>query len=221
MNKLSSYIDHTLLKPEATSDDIKKLCKEAIDNNFATVCVNPFRVKEAKKYLEGSNVGITTVVGFPLGANLTEVKVLETTLAINEGASEIDMVVNIGAIKDKNWEYVLNDMKQVKLVSKTNIVKVILENCLLDKEEIEKVCKLAIEAGLDFVKTSTGFSKSGATFEDVKFMKKVVGDNCKVKAAGGVRTTFDALEMIKNGADRLGTSGGVNIVNGDLNKSDY
>ncbi|ASP28166.1 deoxyribose-phosphate aldolase [Spiroplasma corruscae] len=221
MKKLSKYIDHTILKPDATKEEIKKLCEEALEYNFATVCINPYRIKDAISYLKDSNVGITTVIGFPLGANITEVKVLETKKAIDDGASEIDMVINIGAVKDQDWEYVYDDMKAIKLAAGSNIVKVILENCLLTKNEIIKCCELAVKAGLDFVKTSTGFSKSGATFEDVRLMKMTVKDNCKVKAAGGVRTTLDALEMIKSGADRLGTSGGVNIVKGEDNKNTY
>ncbi|AKX34051.1 deoxyribose-phosphate aldolase [Spiroplasma litorale] len=221
MKNLNKYIDHTVLKPDATLEDIKKICNEAIENNFATVCINPFRISDAKRILLNKNVGITTVIGFPLGANLTDTKVFETKKAIEDGATEIDMVINIGAVKDQNWDYVYNDIKKVKEVAKDKVVKVILENCLLTKEEIVKCCEIALKANVDFVKTSTGFSKSGATFDDVKLMKSVVKDICKVKAAGGVRTTEDAIKMIENGADRLGTSGGVQIVNGESNKNNY
>ncbi|AUM62636.1 deoxyribose-phosphate aldolase [Spiroplasma monobiae] len=218
---LNKYIDHTLLKADAKKSEIEKICAEAKEFDFATVCINPGQITFAKSLLEGTNVGITTVVGFPLGATTSEVKAFETKQAIENGATEIDMVINIGAVKDANWDLVLNDMKAVKSSAPNNCVKVILENCLLTKEEITKCCELALEAKLEFVKTSTGFSTGGATFEDVALMKSIVKDNAKVKAAGGVRTYDDAIKMIENGADRLGTSGGVAIVKGEEHKNGY
>ncbi|EOA07099.1 Deoxyribose-phosphate aldolase [Mycoplasma yeatsii 13926] len=219
--KLNKYIDHTILKPEATKQDIINLCNQAKEYDFATVCVNTCWTSFCKELLKDTNVGITNVVGFPLGACLTEVKAFEVKKAIENGADEIDMVLNVGALKDKNYDLVLNDMKEVKKAAGDHVVKVILENCLLTREEIIKACELAVEAGLEFVKTSTGFNKSGATVEDVKLMSEVVKDKAQVKAAGGVRTYEDAIAMINAGATRLGTSGGVNIVNGKENNSSY
>lgn len=218
---LNKYIDHTLLKPDAKTEEIINLCNDAKKYDFATVCVNPGQVLIAKITLQGSQVGITTVIGFPLGANTKEVKAFETTDAINNGATEIDMVANIGAIKDGNWDLVLDDMKAVKKAAGKIIVKVILENCLLTKNEIIKTCELAVKAKLDFVKTSTGFSKSGATLEDVKLMKDIVKHEALVKAAGGVRTYEDAIKMIEAGASRLGTSGGVAIVSKKVHTDGY
>ncbi|WP_342259249.1 deoxyribose-phosphate aldolase [Spiroplasma endosymbiont of Dioctria linearis] len=219
--KLNKYIDHTLLKADAKKVEIEKLCIEAKEYDFATVCINPSHVIYAKSLLKGSNVGITTVVGFPLGATTSEVKAFEAKQAIENGASEIDMVINVGAVKDANWDLVLNDMVAVKKAALNNCVKVILENCLLTQEEIIKCCELALKANLEFVKTSTGFSSGGATFKDVALMKSIVKDNAKVKAAGGVRTYDDAMQMIENGASRLGTSGGVAIVKGEEHKNGY
>ncbi|WP_342274932.1 deoxyribose-phosphate aldolase [Spiroplasma endosymbiont of Cantharis lateralis] len=219
--KLNKYIDHTLLKADAKKVEIERLCIEAKEYDFATVCINPSHIIYAKSLLKGSNVGITTVVGFPLGATTSEVKAFETKQAIENGASEIDMVINVGAVKDANWDLVLNDMVAVKKAAPNNCVKVILENCLLTQEEIIKCCELALKANLEFVKTSTGFSSGGATFKDVSLMKSIVKDNAKVKAAGGVRTYDDAIQMIENGASRLGTSGGVAIVKGEEHKTGY
>ncbi|AOG60555.1 deoxyribose-phosphate aldolase [Spiroplasma helicoides] len=219
--ELNKYIDHTLLKADANKEDIINLCKEAMEYNFATVCVNPTHVKLAAEILKGSDVGITSVVGFPLGASTTDSKVFETKNAIENGATEIDMVINVGAIKDKNWDLVLFDMQQVKKVAKNSIVKVILENCLLKKDEIIKACELAVEAKLDFVKTSTGFSTNGAIFEDVKLMKETIKDKALVKAAGGIRSYEDAIRMIESGASRLGTSGGIAIIKGQKNDKSY
>ncbi|AVN60142.1 deoxyribose-phosphate aldolase [Mesoplasma entomophilum] len=219
--KLNKYIDHTLLKQDATKAEIKQLCDEAIEFDFATVCVNSYWTSYCKDLLKGTDVGITNVVGFPLGACTSATKAFEVTEAIKNGATEIDMVLNIGALKDKNYELVLEDMKAVKKAAGSHVVKCIMENCLLTREEIIKACEIAVEAGLEFVKTSTGFSKSGATFEDVKLMKSVVKDNALVKAAGGVRTFDDAQKMIEAGADRLGTSGGVAIIKGEENNASY
>ena len=212
--KINNYIDHTLLKQTATNKEIKELCLEAIKYDFATVCVNPTQIELAKQTLKGSNVGITTVIGFPLGATLTSVKAFETKEALNRGANEIDMVVNIGAVKDGNWDLVLEDIKEVKKQAPNNIVKVILETCLLTNEEIIKVCELALESGVEYVKTSTGFSTQGATFEVVKLMLSVVKGRAKVKAAGGVKTYEDAKKMIDLGVSRIGTSSGVKIIEG-------
>lgn len=210
--ELNKYIDHTLLKQDASRDMVKKLCEEAKKFNFATVCVNPYRVKDAKKFLEGTNIGITTVVGFPLGATLTECKVFEAKKSIDDGADEIDMVINIGAIKDNDWEFVENDIRAVKEAIGTRKLKVILENCLLELQEMEKACRISIDAKVDFVKTSTGFSKYGAIDKDVAIMKLIVGDKVEVKAAGGVKNYEDAIRMIEAGATRIGTSGGVQIM---------
>lgn len=211
--KLAKFIDHTLLKPEATSDQIKALCKEAIEYGFASVCINPCRVKLASELLKGTDVKVCTVIGFPLGAATPEVKAFETKNAIDNGASEVDMVMNIGAIKEKDYELVEKDIRAVvEAAGGKAIVKVILENCLLEKDEIKKACEICIKAGADFVKTSTGFNKSGATLEDVKLMKETVKDRAGVKAAGGIKDAITAKAMIEAGASRLGTSSSIKIV---------
>ncbi|AUF83857.1 deoxyribose-phosphate aldolase [Mesoplasma syrphidae] len=219
--KLNKYIDHTLLKPEATKSQIINLCNEAKEYDFATVCVNSYWTKFVKSQLRNSTVGITTVIGFPLGACSTETKVFETIQAIKDGSDEIDMVINIGALKDQDYQAVLADMKAVKNAAQNKIVKCIMENCLLSKEEIATACNLALEAGLDYVKTSTGFSSHGATIEDVALMNEIVKDKALVKAAGGVRNYQEAIAMIDAGASRLGTSGGVAIVKGKEHNQDY
>jgi deoxyribose-phosphate aldolase len=215
---IARYIDHTNLKPYATADDIKKLCDEAVEYNFYAVCVNPYRVKLAKDYLKEKNadVKVASVIGFPLGATPTEVKVFEARKALEDGADELDMVINIGALKDRDYEYVKNDIAEVVKVAheKGAKVKVIIETCYLTEEEKVKACELAKEAGADFVKTSTGFGTGGATIEDVRLMRKVVGPEMGVKAAGGIRTYEQALAMIEAGATRIGTSSGVKIVEG-------
>lgn len=212
MTNILGMIDHTILKPEATKDMVEILCKEAIEHKFAAVCVNPYYVKLCKEILKDSNVKVATVVGFPLGANTKEVKALETIDAIKNGADEIDMVINIGALKAKDYAVVKEDIQAVVEASKDKaIVKVIIESCLLTDEEKIKACELSMEAGAHFVKTSTGFSTGGATIEDVKLMKSVVGDNLEVKASGGVRDLESAKRMIEAGATRLGTSSGVKI----------
>jgi len=218
---LNQYIDHTLLKPTATKVEIKKLCEEAIANKFATVCVNPYWVSYAKTLLKDSDVGITTVIGFPLGATSTAAKVAEAKQAILDGATELDMVINLGALKDQDDVAVLNDLEQVRKVSENQVLKVILETGYLTEKEIIKACQLAVQAKLDFVKTSTGFGPRGASVEDVELMVKTVGDKIKIKAAGGVKTYQDAITMIKAGASRIGTSGGVAIINQQENKQDY
>ena len=213
--KLSKYIDHTLLKPEASTSQIKELCNQAKKYDFASVCVNPTHIALCKKELEGSDVKVCTVIGFPLGANTSEVKAFETKDAILKGAQEIDMVLNIGALKEGNYELVKNDIKAVYDAANGTLVKVIFETCLLTKEEIVKACEICMEVGVEYVKTSTGFNKEGATFENVKLMSDTVKGICKVKAAGGVRSYEDAIKMIEEcGASRLGTSSGVAIING-------
>ena len=213
MKSIPSMIDHTLLKPEATREMIKVLCEEALEYKFGAICVNPYHVKYCKEILKDSEVKIATVVGFPLGANTKEVKALETLDAIKNGADEIDMVINIGAMKDKDFNLVKDDIVAVVEAAKSKaIVKVIIETCLLNEEEKRKACELSIEAGADFVKTWTGFSTGGATLEDVKLMKSVVGDKLQIKASGGVKDLKTAKEMIEAGATRLGTSSGVKII---------
>ena len=205
-------IDHTLLKQDATSEEIKKLCKEALEYTFASVCVNPTNVELAAKILNGSLVKVCTVIGFPLGANTTKIKVLEAKDAIENGATEVDMVINIGRLKDKDYDYVKKDIEAVvNEVKGKALIKVIIETCLLTDEEKVIACKLASEAKADFVKTSTGFSTGGATPFDVKLMRETVGENMGVKASGGVRTSEYAKELIKNGANRIGASASIKI----------
>ena len=210
--ELNKYIDHTLLKADATAKDIEKLCLEAKEYDFASVCINPSRVRQAAELLKESDVKVCTVIGFPLGATSTESKVFETKQAILDGASEIDMVINIGYIKDKNFDAVRDDIKAVNDVA---ILKVIIETCLLNDEEKVMACNLAVDAGADFVKTSTGFSTGGAKVNDVVLMKKTVGDKAKVKASGGIKTHGEAVSMIAAGADRIGASSGIMIVTGN------
>ncbi len=214
---LARMIDHTLLKPDATRQEIEILCKEARQYNFASVCVNPTWVSLCSSLLKGSQVKVCTVIGFPLGANKTEVKRDEAELAIKEGAQEIDMVINIGMLKSADYEGVFNDINQVVLAAKRNnaVCKVIIETAILTDEEKIKACVIAKEAKADFVKTSTGFSKGGATAGDVALMRKVVGSSVGVKASGGIRTVEDAEAMIASGADRIGASASVKIVNRD------
>ncbi len=212
--KLNKYIDHTLLKADATQESIKELCRQAKEYDFMSVCINSSNIKLAKEELKGTDVKICTVIGFPLGATTTESKVFETTDAIEKGADEVDMVLNIGALKSKNFDIVLRDISEVAKAAhnKGKILKVILETCLLEKDEIIKACQLSKEAGADFVKTSTGFSTGGAKEEDVALMRKTVGDLMGVKASGGIRTLEKARLMIENGATRLGVSAGVQIM---------
>jgi len=220
--QLASMIDHTVLKPDAKEEDIRKLCEEAKEYGFATVCVNPCYVPMAKHLLQDSNVGITTVIGFPLGANTITTKTAEAEEAIENGATEVDMVINIGALKDKKYDYVRDEIKAVvHTVNKRAVVKVIIETSLLTDEEKEKACLLAKEAGADFVKTSTGFSGGGATKEDIELMRRTVGDVMGVKASGGVRTRQDAEALIKAGATRIGASASVAIMKGEKSSSSY
>ena len=210
--ELNKYIDHTLLKPEATKKQITKLCEEARQYDFASVCVNTCYVPLAKQLLAGSDVKVCCVVGFPLGAMDTVSKAFEAKTAVENGAQEVDMVINIGALKDKDYDYVTKDIAAVVEASKPAIVKVIIEACLLTDEEKVEACKCSMNAKAEFVKTSTGFSTHGATPEDVSLMKKTVGNVCKVKAAGGVRSYDDAMKMIEAGADRLGCSAGIKVM---------
>lgn len=210
--KLNKYIDHTILKPEASERDIRKLCAEAKEHDFATVFVNPCYVTLAKRLLKKTDVKVGCAIGFPLGATTTEVKVLETLQAIKNGADEIDMVVNIGAVKSKKLAYVKNDIKNVVKAAKPKGVKVILETCLLTDTEKVKVARIARQAGVKFVKTSTGFSTGGATIEDIKLLRKTVGKKLGVKASGGIRDYKSTIAMIEAGANRIGTSAGVKIM---------
>ena len=212
--KLNKYIDHTLLKADATAEQIKKLCAEARQYDFASVCVNSCHVPLAKAELEGTDVKVCCVVGFPLGACFTEAKAYEAALSVERGAEEVDMVINIGAAKEGNWGLVEQDIKAVADACHPKaILKVIIETCLLTDEEKRQACLCTKRAGADFVKTSTGFSISGATPEDVALMRETVGPHMGVKAAGGVRCTEDADKMIISGATRLGTSSGVKLMN--------
>lgn len=219
--RLEKYIDHTLLKPESTQDQILKLCAEAKEYDFASVCVNPYWVKTCAEALKGTDVKVCTVIGFPLGASTSAVKAYETKDAIANGAGEVDMVLNIGEMKAGNYDAVQTDVEAVVKAADGVCVKVILENCLLTKEEIVKACELCAAAKATFVKTSTGFSTAGANSEDVKLMKEAVKGQCLVKAAGGVRTYEDMEKMIEAGADRIGTSAGVKLMNRETAEGTY
>ena len=208
-NKL---IDHTNLKQDAQEADIIKLCDEAKEHHFASVCVNPNYVSLCKERLAGSDVKVCTVIGFPLGQTTTTAKIDETKDAIFEGADEIDMVINVSWIKDKHYDKVLYEIQRLKRYCHDRILKVILETCLLSDEEIVKACEIAKEAGADFVKTSTGFSKGGATVHAVELMRKTVGPDMGVKASGGIKTKEDMIKMVEAGANRIGTSSGVELV---------
>lgn len=214
MKKLSKYIDHTILKADATADSIKTLCKEAIEFEFKSVCVNPTHVKLANECLKDSDVLTCTVIGFPLGANTTAVKVFETEDAIDNGADEIDMVINVGAVKDENFNLVISDISEVNEVVQNSgkLLKVIFENSLLTNEEIITVTKICSEIGVNFIKTSTGFGAHGATLNHIKLMNDNKSESIQIKASGGVRDLETANKMIEAGATRIGTSSGVKIV---------
>lgn len=205
---IANRIDHTMLKADSTTETIERYCEEAIKYHFASICVNTCHVPFVAKKLKGTGVNTCCVVGFPLGAMLPSAKAFEASEAVKEGANEVDMVINIGAIKDQNWNYVKDDIQKVVEASKPAIVKVIIETCLLTDSEKVKACELAMEAGAAFVKTSTGFSTGGATIDDVKLMKKVVGNQLKVKASGGIRTPEFAQQLVEAGADRIGAGDG-------------
>ena len=211
--KLENYIDHTILRAEATNSEVKKYCEEAMHYNFASVVVNPYYTEFVSQKLKGSGVKTCVVVGFPLGATTKEVKAFEANQAVEKGANEVDTVINIGALRDKNYDLVKEDIEAVvKAVNKKALVKVIIETCLLTDEEKIKACNIAKQAGADFVKTSTGFSTHGATSKDVDLIRKTVGNEMGVKASGGIRTYEQAIEMINAGANRIGASDGVALV---------
>ncbi len=222
MMNINKYIDHTALKADTTYAQIEKLCAEAREYDFFSVCVNSYFVKKAVSLLNGSSVKVCTVVGFPLGASTMETKRFEAMRAVTEGAKEIDMVINVSAVKSQDWQYVLDDMSSLAQVTHQQgaLLKVILETCLLNEDEKRKACELAVKAGVDFVKTSTGFSTGGATIEDVKLMRSIVG-NLGVKASGGIRDAETARKMIEAGATRLGTSASVEIVKGLKSSASY
>lgn len=208
----NKMIDHTVLKADTPLETVKRICDEAMEYGFASVCINPCHVAYCADYLKDSDVNVCTVIGFPLGANTSAVKAFETKDAIANGADEIDMVMNIGALKDKNYDLVRDDVKAVVEAANGTLVNVILETCLLTEDEIKKACELCVEAKADYVKTSTGFSTRGATIEDVRIMKEAVHGKAKVKAAGGVRTPEDMVKIVAAGADRIGTSAGCSLV---------
>jgi len=217
MKNINKYVEHTLLKPDATKEMLDALLNEAIENNFLGVCVNPINIKYAKNILKDTDVKVVTVIGFPLGANLTEIKVQETKLAIIDGADEVDMVLNVSALKDKNYDFVLEDIKAVVDAANNIPVKVIIETDLLTSDEVAKATELVCEGKAQFVKTSTGFVKNGvgAKVEDVKIMSEIANKyGLQVKASGGIKTFEDAVKLIEAGASRLGTSSGVEIIKG-------
>lgn len=212
MTELNKYIDHTNLSPSATSKDIDKLIQEAIKYDFKSVCIAPSYVKYAKEALKNSDVLVCTVIGFPLGYNATSVKVYETKIAVEHGADEIDMVINVGRFKDGQYEYVLNEIKAIKEACNGRTLKVIVETALLTKAELIKITELVMQSGADFIKTSTGFSYRGASFEDIQTMKETCGDKLLIKASGGIKNLADAQEMIRLGANRLGMSKSVPVM---------
>ncbi len=218
---MQQFIDHTLLKSDATKEQIIDLCQEAIKYDFKSVCIQPCFVKLAALQLKDTPVEVCTVIGFPLGVNSSKVKAFETEKALEDGADEVDMVINVGALKNKDYEYVKEDIRAVVEKAKNKIVKAILETCLLSDDEIKKASQLALEAGADFVKTSTGFQSHGATPEAVKIMLEVVKDQAKVKASGGIRSPEDAQMYIEMGVQRLGTSSGVKIMEGKTSTNSY
>jgi len=220
--EINKYIDHTLLKPNASKAQIIELCKEAELYNFYAVCVNGCYVALAKNQLKNTAVKVAAVIGFPLGAMTTEAKVYEAKDCVNNGASEIDMVINIGKLIDEEFDYIENEIKEIKQAIGNKVLKVIFENCYLTAKQIKKACELSINAGADYVKTSTGFGSGGATIEDVKLMKSVVENKAQIKAAGGIRDIPTALEYIELGVIRLGTSSGVSLVTkGVSDKNNY
>ena len=222
MQNMNKYIDHTVLKPDATAEQVKKICDEAKQYSFASVCINPTHVELVSGELAGSDVKVCTVIGFPLGANTSAVKAYEAADAISKGAQEVDMVINIGAAKDGDWALVKSDIKSVvDAAAGKALVKVIIETCLLTDEEKVNACKAAVAAGADYVKTSTGFSTGGATAEDIALMRKTVGPDIGVKASGGVRDYETAKSMIDAGATRIGASAGIAIIRGGSGTDSY
>lgn len=222
MQSIAKRIDHTLLKPQASRDQLAVLCQEARTYDFKSVCVNPCRVREAVKLLSESSVLVCTVIGFPLGAATTRMKAAEALEAVENGAGEVDMVLNIGAVKDGDWDYVETDIAAVvQAVAGRAVIKVIIETCLLTEAEKRRACAVILAAGADFVKTSTGFAGGGATVEDVRLLRECAGDKLQVKASGGVSSYESAKAMLEAGADRLGTSAGVAIMNGAAGSNTY
>lgn len=219
--KINSYIDHTLLKADTSLEEIKQLCTEAADYNFASVCVPSYFVKPAYNMLRSTSVKVCTVVGFPLGNSNTHAKVEEAKQAISDGAKEIDMVINQAAIKSNDWNAVLSDISQVKVVTGSYVLKVILETCNLTDKEIAKACQIAEKAGADFVKTSTGFASAGASIYAVQLMKQSITSKVSIKASGGIRDLATAQEFIDLGVSRIGTSSGIAIVEGKKSNSTY
>ncbi|GAB6138193.1 deoxyribose-phosphate aldolase [Halanaerobaculum tunisiense] len=218
--EVAGMIDHTILAADATAEEVIAKCQEAIEYDFASVCINPSFVRLAAKELKGSSVKVCTVIGFPLGANTTETKVYTAKDAIENGADELDMVINLGAVKSKAWEIVEDDIAAVVGAARDQVVKVIIETCYLTEEEKKQACQTAQEAGADFVKTSTGFGTAGAKVEDVELIKEIVGADLGVKASGGIGSLEDAQEMITAGATRIGASSGVEIVTGEAPDTD-
>ena len=211
--ELNKYIDHTNLKAYAKEEDIKKLCEEAVEYGFASVCVNPHYVPLAHELLKDTNVEIDTVVGFPLGANTIETKVYEAIDCIEKGATEIDMVVNIGALKDHDYDYVKNEIEEVRDAIDGKVLKVIIETCYLTHDEIKEVTKICNETYVNFIKTSTGFGTSGAKIEDIDIINENKNELLEVKASGGIKDYHDAIKYIEKGVSRIGTSNGINIIN--------
>jgi len=209
---IASLIDHTILKADASRKQVNEFCRQAAEYGFASVCVNPCHVSLVKKELQGTDVKVCTVIGFPLGADSSEVKAFAARTAVNEGADEIDMVINIGAAIDGDFDYVEDEIRKVVEASGRSIVKVIIETCYLNDEQKVKACRAAVNAGAKFVKTSTGFGTAGATVNDVRLMKETVGIGVGVKASGGIRSYKEALDMVDAGADRIGTSSGAKIM---------
>lgn len=222
MDNKNKYIDHTILLANTKRESIDKIISEAIEHDFATICINPSWVEYAAKKLKGKNPGITTVIGFPLGAMSTKAKLFEAKDAVSNGADEIDMVMNIGRFKDKEYEYVSNEINAIKKAIKGKVLKVIVETALLDEEEIKTISKIVSDSNADFIKTSTGFSTRGASLKDVEIMNSNIDHNTtKIKAAGGVRTSTDLDNMIKAGASRIGTSRGVDLMEGKTSNKGY
>ncbi len=215
--QLNQFIDHTLLKPTATPEDIENLCKEAIAHQFIAVCIPPSYLKHAKSVLKDSKVKLATVIGFPLGAMTTEAKVFEAKDALANGADEIDMVINIGMLKSGEANYIEKEIAEIKKAIGSKVLKVIIETCYLTDAEKEAACKAALNANADYVKTSTGFGTGGATFEDVKLMKKIAGDKMQIKASGGIKDRETAIKYIELGVSRLGTSSGIKLVTSEEN----
>ncbi|NLM07071.1 MAG: deoxyribose-phosphate aldolase [Tissierellia bacterium] len=214
--KFSKYIDHTLLATDAKKEDIIKLCEEAKEYDFYSVCVQPYYVSLAKECLKDSDIKVASVIGFPQGQNKTDTKLFEAVRAVHDGADELDIVINVAAVKNKDYDYIKNEMKVLKKTEA--VLKFIIETCLLTRDEIEKICEIALEIEVDFLKTSTGFSKSGADLEDVKLMKSILGDKVKIKASGGIGDYEKAKSFVDAGASRLGASKGIQILEGIKNE---